>query len=144
MAQQAALNVVDIAKASVLAYNEKNWDRVRATVANDCVYDEVASNRQARGIEDTISLWQGWARAIPDSKATFGNHYVMDNTVVRELTWRGTHTGPLQTPRGEIGPTDRKIELRACQVVEVSGERARTIRHYFDMNTLFQQLGASL
>lgn len=140
MAQPEMRSIVDVAKASVNAYNEKDWDKARRMLAPDCVYDEIATNRKARGVDETLSLWQGWAKAIPDSKASFDNHIVKDNMVVLEITWRGTHNGPLQTPRGEIAPTGRRFELRACQVIEVSGERAKTIRQYFDMNTLFQQL----
>lgn len=141
MAQPKLVSNADVAKASVNAYNEKNWEKVHTSLAPDCVYDEVATNRKTRGVNDTIALWQGWAKALPDSRATFENQFVMDNTVVLELTWRGTHRGPLPTPRGEIAPTGKTIELRACQVIEVSGERAKTIRQYFDMTSLLQQLG---
>jgi len=144
MAQPEMRSIVDVAKASVNAYNEKNWEKVRATLTPDCVYEEIATSRKTHGVNDTIALWQGWAKAMPDSKATFDNQIVKDNTVVLEITWRGTHSGPLQTPRGEIAPTGRRFELRACQVVNVSGERANTVRHYFDMNTLFQQLNISV
>jgi len=144
MVQPSMLSIANVAKASVIAYNDKNWEKVRNCLTPDCLYDEVATNRKTKNVNDTIALWQGWARALPDSKATFENQFVADNTVVLELTWRGTHTGPLPTPRGEIAPTGRTIELRACQVIEVSGERAKTIRQYFDMTTLLQQLGVSL
>jgi steroid delta-isomerase-like uncharacterized protein len=114
---------------------------VRDSLELDCVYEEMATRRKAKGINDILEIWQGWARAIPDSKATFENQVVRDNTVVLEITWHGTHTGPLMTPRGEIAPTGKTIELRACQVIVVDGERAKTIRQYFDMAGLFQQLG---
>ena len=73
-------------------------------------------------------------------RATFDREFPKDNTVVLELTWRGMQTGPLPTPRGEIAPTGRRIEVRACQIIEVSGERVKSVRHYFDVNTLLQQL----
>jgi steroid delta-isomerase-like uncharacterized protein len=144
MAQPGMLSIANVAKASISAYNDKNWDKVRATLTADCLYDEVATNRKAKGIDEVLAIWQGWAKALPDSKATFGNQFVTDNTVVLEITWRGTHTGPMATPRGEIPPTGKTIELRACQVIEVSGERAKSIRQYFDMATLTQQLGVML
>ena len=62
-------------------------------------------------------------------------------TVVLEVTWRGTHTGPLQTPRGPLAPTGRRIELRACMALEVAGDRVRVQRQYFDMATMMEQLG---
>ncbi len=142
MAKQQSL--IDAAKAPTIAYNKKNWDAVRAVVTPGFVYDEVASQRKVRGINDVLTVWQGWARAIPDSKATFRDALVSDNTVVLEVTWRGTHTGPLQTTAGtEIAPTGKKIEIRACQVVKVANGKARAMRQYFDMATLMQQLGVA-
>jgi len=143
MAQPEMVSIANVAKASVNAYNEKNWDKVRASLTPDCVYHEVATNRNARDVNDTLALWQGWAKALPDSRATFEGQFVSDSMVTLELTWRGTHSGPLMTPGGEIPATGRSIALKACQVIEVSGERAKAIRHYFDMGTLLHQLGVS-
>ncbi len=134
-------SVIDTAKAPIVAYNKKDWDAVRAAVAPRFVYDEVGTQRKTQGADKLLAIWHAWARAIPDSKATFRNALVSGNTVVLEVTWRGTHTGPLQTPGGEIAPTGNKFELRACQVVEVGAGKARVMRHYFDMATLMQQLG---
>ncbi len=134
-------SLIGTAKAPTLAYNKKNWDAVRAAVGARFVYDEVGTQRKTQGADKLIEMWQAWARAIPDSKATFRNALVSGNTVVLEVTWRGTHTGPLQTPGGENPPTGNKIELRACQIVEVAAGKARAMRHYFDMATLMQQLG---
>jgi steroid delta-isomerase-like uncharacterized protein len=134
----------DIAKASVIAYNDKNWNAARASIAPGVVYDEVATQRKAQGADDVISLWQGWAKALPDSRATFDHVVESGNTVLLELTWRGTHSGPLQTPAGQIPATGKPIEVRACQVIEVADGKARVIRQYFDMVTLFQQLGIAV
>ena len=142
MAQQSVLTLVDVAKASVLGYNEKNWEKVRNTLTPGIVYDEAGTGRRAHGINEVLSIWRAWAAALPDSKATFVNEYVSGTTVVLELVWNGTHTGPLQTPNGEIAPTGRKINLRACQVIDTVGEKVAAVRQYFDMATLLRQIGA--
>ncbi len=142
MPQQSVLTVADVAKASTYAFNEKNWNQVRATLTPGVVYDEVATGRKAQGLEDVMSIWQGWAAALPDSRATVLNEIVSGNTVVLELAWNGTHTGPLKTPNGTINPTGKKINVRACQVIEVAGDRVSNVRHYFDMVSLLSQLGA--
>lgn len=141
MSPQATLSPADVAKASVTAYNEKNWDRVKETVTPNVVYDEVATNRRVTGSNEVIEAWKGWAKALPDSKATFEREVVSGDSAILELTWRGTHTGPLQTPAGEIAPTGRPIELRAVQVVDVEDGKAKSIRQYFDMATLLEQIG---
>jgi steroid delta-isomerase-like uncharacterized protein len=134
-------STIDAAKASIIAYNEKNWDRVKETVAPTLVYDEVGTHRKITGVNDVIDAWKGWAQAIPDSKATFEREVASGNTVTLEVTWRGTHTGPLKTPEGEIPASGRKVELRAVQVVDVRDGKAQSIRQYFDMATLLQQIG---
>ena len=134
---------VEAAKSSVIAYNDKDWSAVRAAITPGAVYDEVGTHRKVQGADEVIALWRGWATAMPDSRATFDNVCESGNTVVLELTWRGTHTGPLQTPAGQIPATGKKFELRACQIVEVADGKSRVIRQYFDMATLLQQLGVA-
>jgi len=46
-------------------------------------------------------------------------------------------------PSGTLAATGKPIEVRACAVVEVVGERARAERHYFDMMSLLRQLGVT-
>ena len=137
-----AQSVIDTAKAQITAYNEKDWNAVTTALAPGCVYDEVATHRRVEGINDILTAWRGWATALPDSKASFDNVSASGNTVTLEITWRGTHKGPLQTPSGALPPSGGKMEIRACQVVEVADGRVTAIRHYFDMATMLQQLGA--
>ena len=133
--------LIDAAKAVIIAYNEKNWTAARASITADFAYDEVATGRKTQGADEVVALWQGWAAALPDSKGTFNRALVSGNTVVLELTWKGTHKGPLQTPKGPIAPTGKSIEVRAINVFEIAGEKARIQRQYFDMTTLLQQIG---
>jgi steroid delta-isomerase-like uncharacterized protein len=145
MAQATTLSpqaLTKIAQGLILAYNDRDWNRAKASMTADFTYDEVATARKVTGADQTIELWKGWAQAFPDSKGTFqGSHVVNDGTVVLELTWKGTHKGPLQTPTGAIAATGKPIEVRACAIVEIAGERARLQRHYFDMATLLRQIG---
>ncbi|HEY7682463.1 MAG TPA: ester cyclase [Gemmatimonadales bacterium] len=131
------------AKAPLLAYNEKNWNAVKASITPDFTYDEVATHRKVQGVDQAISAWQGWANAIPDSKATFHNAWASGTTVVLEVTWQGTHKGPMQMPTGPIAATGKRIDIRACIVSEIAGDKVRTQRHYFDMATLLQQIGVA-
>ena len=133
--------LIEIAKAPFVAYNDKNFDKIPSLLTSNVVYEEIATSRKAQGSDQVITLWRGWATALPDSKCTFDNVIVSGDTAVLELTWRGTHTGPLQTPNGTIAATNRRIEVRACNVVQVEGEKVKSQRHYFDMATLLQQLG---
>ena len=133
--------LIDTAKAPFIGYNEKDWDKIRASTTTDLVYDEVATHREVEGIDQVLELWQEWATAFPDSHGIFQDASVSSDKVALELTWHGTHTGPMQTPDGEIPATGNSIEIRACALVEVEDDRVKSIRHYFDMMTMMQQLG---
>jgi steroid delta-isomerase-like uncharacterized protein len=133
-------SVVDLAKEQVIAYNEKDWDRVRAALAPEVVYDELATHRKAKGVDEVLTTWKGWATALPDSRATFRSEMASGNTAVLEITWTGTHNGPLQTPTG-IPATGKKIDVLACEVIEVADDKVKSIRQYFDMGTLLEQIG---
>ena len=135
-------NVIETAKAATIAYNDKNWDKVKAVFAEKGVYDEKGTGRRIQGIGQIIEAWQGWGKAIPDSKATFVAEYASGDTAVFEVVWKGVHTGPLQTPTGIIPPSNKRIELPACQVLKVEGGKVTSFTHYFDMVTLLTQIGA--
>ena len=135
-------SVIETAKASVIAYNEKNWDKARGALIEKGVYDEKATGRRLQGANQIIEAWQGWAKAFPDSKATFVGEYAVGDTAVLELVWKGVQSGPLQTPAGTIPPSNKPIEIPACQVVKVEGDKVQTVNHYFDMATLLKQIGA--
>jgi steroid delta-isomerase-like uncharacterized protein len=135
-------NVIEIAKAAVTAYNEKDWNKTRDLLAADAVYDEKASNRRLEGAGQIIEAFQGWANAFPDSKATFIREFASGDTAVLELVWKGVHTGPLQTPTGVIPASNKPIEMPACEVFRIEGEKIKSSSHYFDMLTLLKQIGA--
>ncbi|MGH7631049.1 MAG: ester cyclase [Gemmatimonadales bacterium] len=134
--------LIAAAKAATIAYNNKDWAALRAAVTPDFIYDEVGTQRKVQGVEQAITLFQGWAAAFPDSRGTFGAAIASGNTVALEVTWEGTHQGTLQTPDGTVAPTGKRFEIRACLVMELTGEKVSLQRQYFDMATLLRQLGA--
>lgn len=134
-------SVIDIGKSPVIDYNNKDWNAAKASMAPEYVYDEIATHRRTQGPDASLEIWRGWATAFPDSKGEIHNTLQSGDTLVLELTWRGTHTGPLQTPRGTIPPTGKRIELRACQINTVANGKVQSTRHYFDLGSLLQQLG---
>jgi steroid delta-isomerase-like uncharacterized protein len=138
-----AQSAIELAKLSIVAYNEKNWEDAKEALAPDAVYDEIATQRRLEGHNAILPAWKEWAVAFPDSRATFEGAIAGDNTVTLELRWRGTHKGPLNLPTGKVDPTGKAIDIRACQVIELANGKTRSIHHYFDMATMLRQLGIS-
>lgn len=134
-------SILEVAKSQLIAFNDKNWDAVKEVLATDTVYDEVATQRRIQGVEEVLSAWKGWAKAFPDAKGNIDKETVGgNNTVVIELTWHAMQTGLLQLPGKDLAATGKKVELRACQIIEVSDGKVKTLRHYFDLSSLLRQL----
>jgi SnoaL-like polyketide cyclase len=103
-------NVIEIAKASITAYNDKNWSKAKDTLAADAVYDEKGTHRRIQGAGEIVEAWWGWAEAIPDSKATFVREMASADTAVLELVWRGRPHGTAKDANGRhsgVEQTDR-------------------------------------
>ncbi len=131
---------IAVASRAIEAFNNKDWDAVREALTSDCYYDEVAT-RRADGVEEIIELWQGWAKTLPDARGQIERSFLSENTVIFELSWTGTMTGPLDSPTGEIPPTNKPFANRGCWLAELDGDRSKAIRQYFDVLTMMKSVG---
>jgi steroid delta-isomerase-like uncharacterized protein len=136
------MSSTDVACENVDAFNAGDWDRFRATLADDCVYDELATQRHIEGPDAIIDANRGWKEAFPDAYGSVKRAIGGDGTATVEVTWEGTQTGPLHTPGGDIPPSSRHVEVKAVQVFDLEGDKIREVHHYFDMMGLMQQVGA--
>jgi steroid delta-isomerase-like uncharacterized protein len=133
---------IRIAQENVAAFNAKDWTRFKATLSPQSVYDEKGTQRRVQGADQVAKVSQDWAQTFPDAKGTVSSAIASGDTVVLELTWEGTQTGPLQGPAGEFPASGKRVKLPAVQVVTLQGGKITDTRHYFDSTTLMQQLGA--
>ena len=78
---------------------------------------------------------------MPDVKGTVDNAVATGNTVLMEVTWRGTHTGPLVGPSGTVAATRKQQRTRASWVMDIENGQIKQSRHYFDILSFMQQLG---
>ncbi len=138
-----AEDAVRIVRENIEAFNAADWERVRATLAPDCVYDEVGTQRRMEGADDIIQAFQGWKQAMPDATGTITNALSSGNTATLQITWEGTQTGPLAGPGGTIPPSGKRQVTRAAFIATVEGDKIKQSHQYFDMMTLLQQLGAA-
>ena len=134
--------ILSAAKAQIAAFNDADWDLWRTLVAPNCVTQEIGTQRRIVGHDENIESMQGWRSAFPDVKGTVQNAYASGDTVVLEITWTGTHDGPLQGPDVVIPASGRYQETDAVFIAEFADGLIVNARHYFDMMTLLKQIGA--
>lgn len=84
---------------------------------------------------------RGWLAAFPDLTWEVTATTVGEHAVVVESTARGTHTGTLHTPDGDVPATGATLVNRVCEVDEVRDGRIVHTRLYWDTLPIMAQLG---
>ncbi|HZV52866.1 MAG TPA: ester cyclase [Candidatus Dormibacteraeota bacterium] len=141
MGEQEAIRV---ARRAVEAFNAADWQAVSADLASDSTYEEPATGRSLRGVEEILEAERAWKAAFPDASGTITNALASGSTAVLEITWRGTQSGDLVTPAGVVPATGRRVAIKAVQVVEVENGKSKSNRHYFDLAGMLAQLGVGV
>jgi steroid delta-isomerase-like uncharacterized protein len=134
--------MVKLAREQVDAFNKGDWEGVRAGLASDSRYDELGTERKIDGPEKIIELFKGWKQAFPDAAGTVTSAVASGDKAALEVTWKGTHTGPLVTAEGTIPATGKRQETPAAFFFTFAGDKIKESRHYFDSMTLLKQIGA--
>ena len=123
------------------AFNNRDFDRGAALVADDFEWVNRPFGQTFHGPSGCKQFLQVWATAFPDARVEVTNRVAAGDAVVTEFTFRGTHTGPLIGPTGQIGPTGRSVEVPTCEVIQVQHGKLVRARTYFDAATLMRRLG---
>jgi steroid delta-isomerase-like uncharacterized protein len=134
--------IVKLARKQVDAFNTGDWEQMQAMLASDSHYDELGTQRKIEGSEKIVELFKGWKTAFPDAVGTVTSSVASGNTAALEVTWKGTHTGPLETAEGTIPASGKSQETPAAFFLTFEGDKVKESRHYFDSMTLLKQIGA--
>jgi steroid delta-isomerase-like uncharacterized protein len=135
-------SLTNLAKDTVDAFNHRDWDQVRTLLAPNCVYDEVSTGRRLSGHAEILESMKGWTKAFKDAHGTVTSTMERGDTVVLEITYRGTHNGPFEGPEGSIPPSGASVTTRAVEIFECAGGRVTGMRNYFDLHAMLRQIGA--
>jgi steroid delta-isomerase-like uncharacterized protein len=144
MTELKGRDLSQIGRDCITAFNVADWDKMRTLVATEGRYYEPATNRVVEGLPEMVEVWKGWKTAFPDLTGEITNVVATDRYVLLETTWKGTHSGTLETPFGEFSATHKPYTLRAAMVLEFEGDVINVNRHYFDLLSIFNQLGIEL
>ena len=134
--------MVKLAREQVDAFNRGDWEGVRAGLASDSRYDELGTERKIEGAEKIVELFKSWKQGFPDAAGTVTSAVASGDMAALEVTWAGTHTGPLATAEGTIPASGKRQETPAAIVFTFAGDKIKESRHYFDSLTLLKQIGA--
>ena len=139
---QTTDELVTIAREQIDAFNSGDWELMRGKFTSDSRYDELGTERKLEGPEKIVELFKGWKSAFPDVVGTVTSSVASGNKVALEVTWKGTHTGPLTMAEGTIPASGKRQETPAAIFYAFDGNKIKASRQYFDSLTLLKQIGA--
>ncbi|MBI4299835.1 MAG: ester cyclase [Chloroflexi bacterium] len=130
-----------IARQTYEGYNERNFNKAMAQIAEDAELVDIPQGVTLRGPRGFEQFMEGWSTAFPDSKVDIQNVVASGDWVIVEFVGRGTHTGTLKGPNMEVPPTGRHVEVHFCDVLRLSEGKIVGIHTYYDVATFMRQLG---
>jgi predicted ester cyclase len=101
----------------------------------------VAPGSQASGRDNVLGFLNVFYEAFPDLRIEPGRLLTDGPAAAAEGTLRGTHTGVLHAPDGDVPPTGRAVELRWAAVYLTEGDTLKSEHLFFDQMDFLGQLG---
>ena len=138
---QKSDELVKLARKQIDAFNKGDWELLRGILVSDPRYEEYGTERKVEGAERIIELFKGWKQAFPDAAGTVTSAFASGEKAAVEVTWKGTHTGPLTTAEGTIPASGRTMETPGAVFYTFDGDKIKSMRQYFDSLTLMKQIG---
>ncbi len=132
---------LEIGRAVYDAFNQRQFDRALALCDEKCVISVIPTGQSYRGPNGMREFMQGWVNALPNCQVALRHQYATETGVVNEFHGHGVHSGVLKTQQGNIGPTQKTLDLDFCEVWEITDGKIQSIRAYFDVATMMRQLG---
>lgn len=121
-------------------YNADDVDSIVDSVTDDFELVDIPAQTTYPG-KDGLREWLTISKtALPNARTYLTNLIVCGNRAASEHEGRGTHTGVLKVPGGEIPPTGRTVDAQVSELYEFRGGKLARWRVYYDGAALSRQL----
>ena len=128
---------IQLSEKQVAAINARNLDEYSSRIDESYVGESESPLSPIRGREGARKALEMLFAAFPDVRFEAEQILASGDFVVARLGITGTHKGNYLG----IAATNKRIDVHACNVVELRNGKAIRSRLYADNATLFQQLG---
>lgn len=119
------------------ALNAQNLELFDSVISDQIEYVDYALDETIKGREAFKKHFKNWWTAFPKGTGEIRNLIVLNDQIVVEVIGRGNQTGPFETKRGIISPTQQTFEFHFCQVFRVKDDRIVSGHSYSDAFKLF-------
>ena len=133
---------INLCKKFVEDFNTCNWKGISNSLCPAVNYVEIATKSTINGAENFLELCEVWKSVMSDIKGEVLYAHSDGDTVLLEILWEGTHSGPLQTPLGEIPSSGMFQKTNAVQIYEIVNGKIAKMRNLFDLLAMLIQFDA--
>jgi predicted ester cyclase len=116
-------------------------DKAVASLSADCEIIDVPAGWTSIGPNGYRQLLLFFADGFPGGRVEITNVFATEDQAVVEFVGRGTNTGTLHLPTGDIPATGRSAELRFCDAMQIRNGKFVSVHIYYNVMTMLQQLG---
>lgn len=128
----------------VKAANKHDLKTVGETYASVAIAHDPGYPKPLKGREAILKDYEVFfVKGMPDARFRIISIMSKGNKVAAELAFKGTHTGPLETPEGTVEATNKQVDFQIGIFYvrfNAKGQIAEERRHY-DMAGVMRQLG---
>jgi steroid delta-isomerase-like uncharacterized protein len=125
------------------AFNARKYDDAQKLVSDKFEWRDNATGEIYRGRDGCRQFMEHWVSGFKDAKIEIERIVATDKAVAAEYIGSGTHTGTIHTPGGDLPATNRKVEVRLCEVATIENGKIRSGSTYYDSATMMAQLGVT-
>ena len=133
---------IQVAKDFITSFNNSDWESFESILCPEITYLEKPTNTKIEGDESFLELCKGWKSVMSDCSGEVTNSIASADTVVLEITWTGTQSGPMQTPLGEHPSSGKFQKTDGVQIFKIIDGKITELTNYFDLLSMLMQFGA--
>lgn len=133
-----------VVRAAIEAFNQRDWKTALDCCTEESNVVDVPTGQVYYGHAGWMQFLQAAVSAFPDSTLTLTNVVANDRFVATQCIFRGTHTGSLLMPQGDLPPTGKSVEVHAAGFFPIADGKISEYRRYSDVLAFLSQLGMVL
>ena len=132
------MSPTDIVREYFDCWNRRDWGRFRSLMHPQYSYTG-SDGQEQRGPDAGVAVGQMFATAFPDGRINITNLRTDGDFVTVEKMGTGTHKGDLMG----VAPTNKRVSIPVCNVIELRDGKIYREREYMDMMHMMTQLGVA-
>ena len=125
---------IELGKNFVTSFNNGDWESLESALCPEVKYIEIPTKTEINGVDKFLGLCKSWKSIMSDCSGEVTNAHASGDTVILEITWTGTQSGPMQTPLGEHPSSGKFQKTDGVQILQIGDEKITNIMFFIGIN----------